>query len=428
MTASLYIHIPFCAGLCDYCDFYSIAVNGQHNTLMDYFIEAVLGDIKYQFGFFGVDNVPTVYIGGGTPSVLGAARMERLLAGLQALLEPIKKTPVEFTVEANPESADEDFLRACVSGGVNRISLGVQTFHEPSRRAVHRVGGGELLEERLALAAEYFPGALSVDLITGLPFQTATVVREDIERVLAFQPAHVSLYSLTLEPETPLGKRVAQEEFFTTEVTEFHEGREGCRIKTPCNSRLSNGQQYSVVNSYLPCGDEADDLWITGRDMLEKAGLAQYEVSNFALPSKTCVHNTRYWHMENWLGTGPAASGTIINDASGSGRRFTYPADINAYLAAPEPRIRSARVEELDKANLIRESLLMGFRCRTGPDQMIFKQRFGCGIEDCIPNTIARWRGRGFFETGKDSGCLAPSREGLLFLNAFLRDAFEEMG
>jgi len=395
MTASLYLHIPFCASLCDYCDFYSIAVNEQQNTLMDSFVDAVLGDIKYQCAFFGVEHVPTVYIGGGTPSVLGAARVERLLAGLRVLLEPMKKAPVEFTVEANPESADEDFLRVCVKGGVNRISLGVQTFHEPSRRAVHRAGGGKLLEERLALASEYFPGALSIDLITGLPFQTATVVREDIERVLAFQPAHVSLYSLTLEPETPLGKRVAQ--------------------------------LGDIAVPPLPCGDEADNLWITGRDMLEKAGLAQYEVSNFALPDKTCAHNTRYWRMENWLGIGPAASGTIIDDASGSGRRFTYPAEINAYLAAPEPRIRSARIEELNKTDLIRESLLMGFRCRAGPDPLIFKQRFGCDIEDCIPETIARWRGRGFFETGQNSGSLAPSREGLLFLNAFLRDAFGEL-
>jgi oxygen-independent coproporphyrinogen-3 oxidase len=394
MTASLYIHIPFCASLCDYCDFYSIAVNEQHNTLMDSFVDALLGDVKDQLAFFGVDYVPSVYIGGGTPSVLGAARMERLLAGVQTLLEPIKKIPVEFTVEANPESADEDFLRACVKGGINRISLGVQTFHEPSRRAVHRANSG-LLEERLTLAKTYFPDTFSVDLITGLPFQTITVVQEDIGRVLAFQPSHVSLYSLTLEPETPLGKQAAQS---------------------------------GDTSLPLPCGDEADNLWITGRDMLEKAGLAQYEVSNFALPHKTCAHNTRYWRMENWLGAGPAASGTIINNADGSGRRSSYPADINAYLAAPEPRIHSARIEELNKTDLIRESLLMGFRCRAGPDPLLFKQRFGRGIEDCIPETIARWRKRGFLETEQNSGSLALSHEGLLFLNAFLRDAFGEVG
>ena len=395
MTASLYIHIPFCASLCDYCDFYSIAVNEQQNTLMDSFVDAVLGDVKDQFAFFSVDHVPTVYIGGGTPSVLGAARTERLLAGIQTLLEPMKEAPVEFTIEANPESADEDFLRVCIKGGISRISLGVQTFHEPSRQAVHRQGDSGLLNERLTLAKTYFPDAFSVDLITGLPFQTTTVVQEDIERVLAFQPAHVSLYSLTLEPETPLGKRITQ---------------------------------LGDITLPLPHGDEADNLWITGRDMLEKAGLVQYEVSNFSLPNKTCAHNTRYWRMENWLGVGPAASGTIINDADNSGRRFSYPADINAYLAAPEPRIRSARVEELTKADLIRETLLMGFRCRTGPDPLIFKQRFGCSIEDCIPRTIARWRERGFIETESNRGSLALSREGLLFLNAFLCDAFGEVG
>jgi oxygen-independent coproporphyrinogen-3 oxidase len=395
MTASLYIHIPFCAGTCDYCDFYSIPVSEKQYALIDSFIDAVLGDVKYQFDFFGVDNIPSVYIGGGTPSVLGSVRTERLLAGLQALLKHAEKAPDEFTIEANPESADEDFLRVCVKCGISRISLGVQTFHEPSRRAVHRAGDSNLLDERLALAAEYFPGAFSVDLITGLPFQTAAVLREDIKRSLAFQPVHVSLYSLSLEPETPLGKQLGD---------------------------ISKAAALS-----LPCGDEADNLWITGRDMLEQAGFSQYEVSNFALPEKTCAHNIRYWRMENWLGAGPAASGTIIDDASGSGRRFTYPADINAYLAAQSPRIQSARVEELDKSGLIRESILMGFRCRTGPDPHLFKLRFGCGIEDCIPRTIARWRKRGFFETGQD-GNLAPSREGLLFLNAFLRDAFGELG
>jgi len=393
---------------------------------MDSFVDAVLGDVKDQFALFSIDHVPSVYIGGGTPSVLGAARMERLLAGIQALLKYMP-SPGEFTIEANPESADEDFMRVCVSGGVSRISLGVQTLYEPSRRAVHRAGDRNLFEERLALAAEYFPGAFSVDLITGLPLQTAAVLREDIERILAFRPVHVSLYSLTLEPETPLSKRVAQEEFFTTEYTEFHGGRRSCRIKTPCNSVTS------VVNSYLPCGDEADNLWITGRDMLEQAGLAQYEVSNFArtpketMPSTTCAHNLRYWRMENWLGAGPAASGTIIDDAAGSGKRFCYPADTNAYLAAQSPRIHSARVEELDKTSLIRESLLMGFRCRSGPDSLIFRRRFGCDIEDCIPRTIARWRRQGLLETEHDSDNLALSREGLLFLNRFLRDAFIEM-
>ena len=431
MTASLYIHIPFCASLCDYCDFFSVPINAENdvnviNTFIDNFINNLLIDIEEQFAIFGVDNVPTVYIGGGTPSAPGAARMERLLAGVGALLQPMKKGVEEFTVEANPESAGEDFLQACASGGVTRISLGVQTFHDPSRRAVHRIGDGALVEQRLALAARYFPGAFSVDLITGLPFQTEAVLCEDIKRALAFRPGHVSLYSLTLEPQTPLGERVTR-----------------------------HGE--AVVS--LPRGDEADALWITGRDALEKAGLTQYEVSSFALPGKTCAHNIRYWRMENWIGAGPAASGTIIDNEAGTGRRYTYPADIEGYIGktshggtegtegtengkgiqnfitpcppckqpkvAPCLRERNWILEELDRDSLIRETLLMGFRYRGGPDPVSFKRRFGCGIEECIPQTVSRWRERGFFDSEQNS--LAPSRNGLLFLNAFLRDAFGEL-
>ena len=393
MTASLYLHVPFCMGACDYCDFYSISVN-NHSALMDTFVDAVLDDVGDQLVRFEVDNVPTLYIGGGTPSVLGAVRMERLLAGIQAALKPLREAPAEFTVEANPESADEAFLQVCRDGGVNRISLGIQTFHEPSRLAVRRTGDCHLLRKQAARAAEYFPGAFSADLITGLPLQTGEVLESDITALLACHPSHISLYSLVLEQETPLG----------TEA-----GRLGA-------AALS-----------LPCPDDADSLWIAGRDMLEAAGFAQYEVSNFALPDKACAHNVRYWRMENWLGAGPSASGTLINEAAGTGRRLSYQANLGAYLAATKPRIHCARVEQLSQADLIRESLLMGFRYRGGPDAESFRRRFGCGIGDLIPGTVARWRERGFFEAdGPDS--LAPSQRGLLFLNGFLRDAFAELG
>ena len=388
MTASLYLHVPFCAGVCDYCDFYSIDNTINNNfALMDAFVDAVLGDVEDQLARFDVDNVPTIYIGGGTPSVLGAARMGRLLDGIHAALRPLPKMPAEFTVEANPESADEAFLRVCRDGGVNRISLGIQTFHEPSRLAVHRVGDRHLSHDCHTIVTQLFPGAFSADLITGLPFQTREVLESDIRTLLACQPSHVSLYSLIVEPETPLG--------------------------------------IAVAAPSLPSPDDADSLWIAGRDMLEAAGFAQYEVSNFALPGKTCAHNVRYWRMENWIGAGPAASGTIIDEATGTGRRLSYPADIDAYLAAPSPRTCCARIEELSRADLIRESLLMGFRYRAGPDTISFRRRFGCGIEDIIPRTVARWQEQNFFEATDN---LRPSRQGLLFLNGFLRDAFAELG
>jgi oxygen-independent coproporphyrinogen III oxidase len=390
ISASLYIHVPFCSQKCDYCDFYSLRVasNLAAQPLMDSYIDAVLGDVADQINLFNVNSMPSIYIGGGTPSTLGAKRITRFLTAIKTLLSNMDAPPVEFTVEANPESTDEAFLQACVEGGVSRISLGVQSFCETSRKAVHRQGSIRQIEDALALVARYFPLSFSADLITGLPFQTEAVIMEDIKNLLSFPVAHVSLYSLILEPQTPLGKAAKQ------------------------------------GAASLPLPDEADNLWIAGRDLLEDAGYRQYEVSNFCLPDKASAHNIRYWRMENWLGAGPSASGTIINDKTGTGKRFTYPADIESYLRMTSPRINHVAAEELGQTELIKETLLMGFRYCEGPDKELFKQRFGREIEDIIPKTIALWSKRDFFQTGQ---ALKPSKQGLLFVNRFLRDAFEEL-
>ena len=384
---SLYVHVPFCAGACGYCDFYSVAVKGEDSRLERY-VDVTLEEGKRLFETFRPESIPTLYIGGGTPSVLGAAGIGRLLAGLSGLIAALAPPPIEVTVEANPESSDEAFLAAARSGGVTRLSLGVQTFHEPSRLAVNRIGhgSGEIgLHKRLALAAGYFPGALSVDLISGLPFQDERVLLDDIDAVLACAPAHVSLYALTLESETTLA-------------------------------------------APLPRGDEADRLWLRGRDALEKAGYGQYEVSNFCLDGKESRHNIRYWRMRDWLALGPAASATVIDDETGSGFRYTIPPDADRWLAAGGCRFSEddgykPPIEELDKVSLIKETILMGFRYIEGPDEDLFRLRFGRNIGDFIPKTIAAWRSRGLFRKDK----CALTKSGLLLLNPFLIGAFDEL-
>jgi oxygen-independent coproporphyrinogen-3 oxidase len=345
-------------------------------------VETLPRDAAAQFRRFGIRRVPTVYIGGGTPSMLGAPGIRALLSGLAAALP---NTPEELTVELNPESTGAAFLEACREGGVTRLSLGVQTFHQASRRLVRRVGEGAALGEKLALAASYYGGAFSADLIAGLPGQDEGVLRRDIAGLLAFKPAHVSLYSLTREPGTPL----AEPRF----------------------------------DALLPPEDEADRLWILGRDLLEEAGYGQYEVSNFALPGKESRHNIRYWRMENWLGAGPAASGTLIDEAAGRGRRYTHPPDLDGYLRGAEPRAPLPEEEALDRFTLMEETLMMGFRYIRGPDRALFKRRFHRDLEDCIPQSAAKWRDRGLFEPEKT----ALNKKGLLYLNAFLRDALGEL-
>jgi oxygen-independent coproporphyrinogen-3 oxidase len=398
LNASLYIHVPFCAGFCDYCDFYSTTLEENDPRPLLY-IERALSDAELLFEKYEVERVPTVYIGGGTPSVLGDRGIARLLKGIGSLLP---EKPGEFTVEVNPESADEAFLSSCGENGVNRISAGIQTFHERSRRAVHRRGGADLLPRRLALIARLFPGSFSADLLSGLPFQDKAVLLRDIETTLSFNPAHVSLYSLTVENGTALAER-----------TRDRRGETG-----------------------LPSGEDADDLWLSGRDALERAGYAQYEVSNFSLPGKESRHNIRYWRMENWLALGPGASGTLVDDKTGTGRRYTVKADVDAWLdrragnpaagnsAAEDRRAGPPVTEEaLDRPTLMKETLLMGFRFTGGPDTALFRKRFGREIGQVIPRTAAAWRDQCLFQEDRT----ALTKKGLLFLNSFLIDAFLEM-
>jgi len=337
---------------------------------MDLFIKALIEDIKYQLEYFNIKEICTVYIGGGTPSVLGAKRLNVLLKSLNAI---DGFSPVEFSIEANPESVTEEFLSVCGQEGINRLSLGVQTFNEKSRLAVNRRGKANLLGKQLELVSYIFPGEFSADLITGLPYQSEESVKEDIKRLLAFNPAHVSLYSLTVEEGTPLEKKIKTGEIIP------------------------------------PDDDTADRLWLTGRDMLIKEGFNHYEVSNFARHGKRCLHNIRYWIMDGWLGAGPCASGTVINEDNGTAKRFTFEPDLQSYIKSP--CIKKAVCEELEQNALIRETLLMGYRYCKGPDREKFKRRFGRSIEDRIPKTLELWK----------------EKDKMLFLNKFLLDAFSEL-
>jgi len=370
----LYIHIPFCDSFCDYCDFYSITDKNLNEDHIESFITAVISDIKFQIGHFNINEIPSVYIGGGTPSVLGA-KISRLFDALKKI--PFF-SPVEFTVEANPESITEEFLSLCRRGGVNRLSLGAQTFHEPSRLSVNRKGTANFLESQLNLARQYFPGAhsgadLSIDLITGFPHQDEKIIMEDITRIRAHKPSHISLYSLTVEKNTPLDEKIKTKEII------------------------------------LPDGDKTDSLWLFGRDMLISEGYNHYEVSNFAQNGKQCLHNMRYWQMKNWIGAGPSASGTLINEETAHAKRFTYAQDIDAYIKTP--LITSAHRENIDKTTLLKDTILMGFRRKEGPDRELFKKRFGCSLEECIPKTLEKWK----------------EKDIMLFLNSFLNDAFTEI-
>ncbi len=381
MTASLYLHVPFCAGACDYCDFYSIPARAE-DDLLDKFVDILLKDVHKSIHYYQVDALPSVYIGGGTPSLLGAERCARLLAAIQGL--PLA-SGAEITIEANPESATDDFLRACADGGATRLSLGIQSTDARSRGAVGRIGEVDQVRRAVGAARRLFPGSLCLDLISGLPFQDERSLLGDISFAVDSGADHVSLYALTLEDGTPLAKR----------------HRRGAAA--------------------LPNEDAADELWLRGRDALEAAGLLQYEVSNFSRPGKESVHNSRYWRMESYLGCGPSAVGTIVDEDSATAERLSWPADADAWLRRPEAH--EPAIELIPRKALIEECLLMGFRTTAGVDEALFSRRFARGVEIFIGGALERRRAGGLAALDRP----ALNRDGLATLNGFLVDCLMEL-
>ena len=269
MIRHLYVHVPFCLRRCSYCDF---AVQAVNEAPTDAWLKAIAREIDAAIAVtpdIRGSVLDTIYIGGGTPSLVGGAGID----GLRAVLERsfTWSDDVEWTAEANPETLTVDVARAWRARGVNRLSLGAQTFNEDALRWMGRMHGVDGPARAVAAARAAGFDNISVDLIFGLPARFERDWRADLERALDLQPEHISLYGLTAEKGTPLGRWVT-------------EGREA----------LADEEQY--VAEYL-----------LAVELLTAAGFEHYEVSNFARPGRASRHNQAYWREVPYLGLGPGA-------------------------------------------------------------------------------------------------------------------------
>lgn len=267
---ALYVHVPFCVRKCDYCDFYSLG--GASPAAMEGYVDAVLCEARLwreqleerQLG------IRTVFVGGGTPTVLPASLMRRLLGGLRAAL-PLGGVD-EWTVEANPTTVDAGGCRMLLDEGVTRLSVGVQSLEDAELRSLGRTHTAAEAEGTVEMARAAGFTRMGVDLIYGIPGQTETGWRRNLERVIGMGLTHVSCYGLTYEAGTPLEKR-----------------RQSGGVR-----RASEDEELALFR-------------LTG-SVLEDAGLKRYEVSNYAVVGEECRHNLTYWRGGDYLGIGPAAA------------------------------------------------------------------------------------------------------------------------
>ena len=265
---SLYIHVPFCVRRCSYCDF---AVDATSNAPIDDWIVAITRELRGLTSKHGwpVLELETLYLGGGTPSLIGVGGISRLLESIAPYARVAEHC--EFTAEANPESFTSELASDWKSSGVSRISLGAQSFHENVLRWMGRMHGPDGPGRALTAARDAGIDDVSIDLIFGLPARLNRDWEADLDRALSFDPTHVSLYGLTAEPATPLGRWVS-------------EGRES----------LADEDTYAVE-------------FRTAVARLTAAGFQHYEVSNFCRPDRWSRHNMVYWEGKPYIGLGPGA-------------------------------------------------------------------------------------------------------------------------
>ena len=325
----VYIHIPFCASKCSYCDFCSRA--GAEKLMPDYH-EALLGHIAESEAQFTQYYVDTVYFGGGTPSYYGAKRICELLQELKYAASVLKES--EITVEANPDSMDRKSLEALRKEGVNRLSVGVQSASDDILRLMGRRHSFRQAQDAVKMARDAGFDNISLDLMYGLPSQNRKEWAETLSRALELRPEHISCYGLKLEESTPM---------------------------------------YAQFNGtpFLPDDDEQADMYLFAVETLGSYGYPQYEISNFAVPGYESRHNMKYWTLDDYMGFGASAHSKIGN------RRYAYTSDIESYImGALGHEAIISEYEELPLSEQAAEYIIFGMRTARGISEAEFFNRY----------------------------------------------------
>ena len=362
--ASLYIHIPFCEHKCIYCDFYSVAPNetaSRADLPTARFVETLLKelDLRAKEERFRV-SYETVFLGGGTPSLLPVEDLRLILEGVTGSfsIEP----GAEITIETNPGTVSRQKLDAFRSLGINRLSIGVQSFHEDDLKFLTRIHSSEQARQcvRDAHAAGF--ENISLDLIFSLPLQTMERWRANLDQAMELSPSHISCYSLIVEPNTPL-------------------------------SHMVDARQISLLST-----EEDASLYEMAIQYLSDHGLEQYEVSNFAKPGFKSLHNKNYWNHSNYLGFGPSAhSFWSADDNVGSSVRWWNVSSIAGYFEKLDRGdLPVAGREHLTVEQLVEEEIFLGLRSE-GIDIAGFRTRYGkdlltehrSRLSDLIDNSLA---------------------------------------
>lgn len=337
----LYIHIPFCKSKCKYCDFYSIKTCKNN---MDEYINNLKEEIKLYSTKLTVRKVKTIYIGGGTPSTLSLENVNDILKTISNNF--VIKDGIEITIEANPESLDKDKIIGYKQAGINRLSLGVQSFLNKELAFLGRIHEVEESLNTIEIINKYFNN-YNIDLIFAIPGQTFEEFKQSLNQAIELNPPHISLYNLQIEEGTTLYKKLENNEI----------------------NKISEELDYKMYNFAI--------------EKLKENSFKHYEISNFAKKGYESKHNLIYWDYKPYLGLGPSAHGF-----NGSNRYYNIQ-DITLYnKELSNYNLPVEEIVELSKNELITERIIMGLRLKKGINKSSFKSRFGISLTELYGDTI----------------------------------------
>lgn len=321
----LYIHIPFCLKKCLYCDFVSYV---DCNDMHEKYVQSLCDEMKLYKG----EQIDTIFIGGGTPTILSPELLQRLLFFIKKNFDIINDC--EFTIEANPKTLTKEKMNILKSNGVNRLSVGVQSFFDNELKAIGRIHSARDAVATILLARECGFDNINIDIMSSLPYQTPETLKKSIQKAVALGASHISCYSLIIEDNTPI-------------------------------ARLYDEGVYTYPS------EEIDrEMYYTAKQALEDSGFSRYEISNYAKNGAECKHNLKYWQAVPYIGVGVAA-----HSFDGAKRYFNTSA-LSEYISGK--RLESETM--LTENEKIEEFIITGLRTKYGIDKYEFENRFKADI------------------------------------------------
>lgn len=367
---ALYVHIPWCVQKCPYCDFNSHEADGAIPETE--YVAALIADLQSALPLIWGRPVTSVFFGGGTPSLLSPAAIDELIAAFRALA--MLSPEAEITLEANPGTVEAAKFTGFRKAGVNRLSLGIQSFNDEHLQALGRIHGAAEAKRAAQLAGEHFE-SFNLDLMYGLPGQTQAQALGDVETALGFAPPHLSCYQLTLEPNT----------------------------------------RFAAFPPVLPESDICADMQEVIENRLAAAGYFNYETSAFALTGKQCRHNLNYWHFGDYLGIGAGAHSKLtLHDRVLRQMRWKHPKAYLDNIRSGQPVQEETQVE---LASLPFEFMMNALRLADGFPPALFEARTAQPLSNILPKIRAA-EAEGLLEVGPER--IAPTLKGRRFLNVLL--------